>query len=447
MKFFTTSKISENIRETPEGFLVCLGVSIARTGEMVYGVGECPIEPGPDGRVVITREAAEVFRPETIASFQAKAITILHPDDWVNPRNWMKLANGNVQNVRRGDGEQENDLVADLWITTDKAITLIKNGLREVSCGYEADWLETGVGRGMQKNIIGNHLALVAQGRAGAAYAINDHIGEVKMKVGEKLKAIFARAHDEAAKAVEDDVQPSVASGGAGVVTPTAGYDELIKMVKDLGEKIGAMAPKPADAAAVDPKPIVVPTVDEPAPAVQAPSMEDRMKKVEDALAKLMSVGDEKKDDDKKDADDAAACDEDGDEDEEAEEVEDDGEEVEGEMVGDSADVSDLASRVEILAPGLKATGKDAKVKALTVAYATKDGKSIIEKFTGGKEPNFKDINLVETLFVGTSELLKVKRNSELAGSKKVRDAGTEISVPKSAEELNKMNEKFYSAK
>jgi hypothetical protein len=51
-----------------QGFLLCKDVGIARTGQQVYGPGQTPLEVGADGTVIITREASEVFRAETIAS-------------------------------------------------------------------------------------------------------------------------------------------------------------------------------------------------------------------------------------------------------------------------------------------------------------------------------------------------------------------------------------------
>lgn len=212
MKYFVKYRISENISETPEGFLICIGVPIARTGEMVYGKDEVPLDPGDDGTVKITRDESEVFRAETIASFEGKPITIKHPEDFVNPDNWKDLAKGSMQNVRRGKGDEKNSLIADLLITDKMAIELVKNGLREVSCGYEADYVQDVKGKGKQKNIVGNHLALVNQGRAGSGYAINDHKGadEMKKTLGDRIKAIFSKAQDEALKAADEAKEKKV---------------------------------------------------------------------------------------------------------------------------------------------------------------------------------------------------------------------------------------------
>ena len=113
------------MHETPEGYLVCVGVSIARTGEMIYGQGETPLEVGADGKAIVQRNSEEVFRPETIASFEGKPVTITHPPDFVEPKNWAELTKGILQNIRRGTGIAENDLVADLLITDKEAISLV----------------------------------------------------------------------------------------------------------------------------------------------------------------------------------------------------------------------------------------------------------------------------------------------------------------------------------
>lgn len=238
-KFYTPGKISENIRTTPEGYLLCLGVPIARTGWQEYGEGETPLECGPDGVINIYRSSEEVFRPQTIASFQGKSITIKHPDDFVEPQNWQDLTHGVAQNVRKSpekDDDGEECLIADLLITERMAIGLVKAGLRELSCGYEAEYEQTGEGEGKQLNIIGNHIALVEEGRAGSSYAIMDHKGKVNMdkKTIDKLKAKFgAKAVDEA---MAEEKKEDKAKDAPTVSNES--YDELKKMVSDLGEKL-----------------------------------------------------------------------------------------------------------------------------------------------------------------------------------------------------------------
>lgn len=173
-RFYTTEQLSEHMYETPEGFLVCYDVPVARIGEYTYKNNEVPIEGGKDGLVKIQRDEAEVFNEETIKSFEGKPVTINHPNDFVTPQNWKDLAHGTMQNVRRGEKGQEDLLIADLCLTTEDAIKLVKAGLRQVSCGYDAQYDQIEPGLGKQKDIIGNHLALVVKGRAGNRCAIMD---------------------------------------------------------------------------------------------------------------------------------------------------------------------------------------------------------------------------------------------------------------------------------
>ncbi len=445
MKFFVTSNISENISETPEGYLVCSAVSIARTGEMIYGKGETPIDPGEDGRVVIQREADEVFRPETMASFEGKSLTIAHPKDFVSPENWASLSKGIIQNVRRGEGAQESDLVADILITDSVAIQLVKSGLREVSCGYEAEYLETGIGRGIQKNIIGNHLALVSEGRAGSAYAINDHKGKGSvMKIADKIKALFAKAQDDAL-ALVDAAPKEEPKEEKAKDDSQMGYDALCGAMKDLSSKVEALGQKGKDAF---PEKKEEKKADDAFPekkeekaddAEVAPSLEDRLAKLEAAVAKMLegqATGDAEEEEEVGDA-------------EEGEEGESEDASEEKEEIKDAAIDDDTASRIEILAPGLKVNGEGVKAKALAACYATTDGKAIIERFTQGKPVDPKNEKQIDMVFIGASEVLKKERSGALAHTRTFDFKNSSL-APKdavSAEDLNKKNESHYSGK
>lgn len=442
MKYFITSKLSENISETPEGFLLCLNVPIARTGEMIYGPGESPIQVGPDGKAIVSREAKEVFRPETIASFEGKPFTIKHPEDFVNPSNWKVLAKGHLQNVRQGSGANEGDLMADILITDADAIALVKAGVREVSCGYECEYVELGVGRGMQTNIIGNHLALVEAGRAGAAYAINDQQGAKMKTLGEKIKGIFAKAGDEAAKVVDESSKEDKATE-----TKTGG-EEVPKWAKDF-----------------------MTTVKDAMTQIASMSQPSKMGD-DDKEDKEDKAGDDKADGDKedkesKDADmppwadklmkDVAALgqkvadlmgeeEEAGDEEGEEEESEDDDFEE-----SPAASVGDEKSRIEILVPGFKASGKDAKRQVLIEAYKSKDTKAVIDRLNGGKAVDLKKASskTIDNLFIGASEVVGLYRTKSFAKLKQARDSeGSETQTgPMTADKINEINEKHYAQK
>lgn len=228
--FFTVESIGPKRKLTPEGFLLCEEVPIARTGMMIYGPDETPIEPGPDGIVKIFRDADDVFSPATMASANGKPVTTDHPDDDVCPDNWQQLAHGVAMNVRRGEGATDDLLFADLLITTPAGIELVQeDGIREISLGYDADYEETGPGIGRQTNLIINHIALVEQGRCGFRCAIGDrkptNLGDPKMATKDKkhskildalMRAFKAKDSDEVQQLAEEVTADTELLGGEG---------------------------------------------------------------------------------------------------------------------------------------------------------------------------------------------------------------------------------------
>lgn len=172
-QFLTVEHLSPHMEKTSEGYLLCRDVPISRVGEFEYSGLEAGI-PSKGGRVLMTRTADELFRPETIQSFNAKPVVIGHAR-FADPENWKDITVGIVQNVRRGQGDQADELLADLLLTDRKGIDLVESGrLREVSCGYDASPVDDGDGKGHQVGIVGNHVALVQKARCGRACKIRD---------------------------------------------------------------------------------------------------------------------------------------------------------------------------------------------------------------------------------------------------------------------------------
>lgn len=169
--------ISPNQIETGEGFLICRNVPIARIGMQEYMGREIGLT-GRDADKIITvkREPEEVFSSAALASFEGKPATNDHPPDLIGPDDVGLYEKGHAQNVRRGTGEWADYIVADLHIHDRELIDAIQNGKREISCGYECDYVDNGDGTYSQKNIRGNHVAVVDRGRAGKRAAILDSI-------------------------------------------------------------------------------------------------------------------------------------------------------------------------------------------------------------------------------------------------------------------------------
>lgn len=175
-QYYTTHRIGPKRSYTPEGFLLCEEVPIARCGEQIYSPDEIPVSAGPDGRVRIVRDAEEVFRADSIASVNGKSVVDEHPDEDVSPENWRHISLGTVFNPRRGTGDQEDMLVVDMMIYDKRGIDLVLSGKTQLSVGYDAEYEEIAPGHGRQKSIIVNHIALVRNGRCGPRCSIGDHV-------------------------------------------------------------------------------------------------------------------------------------------------------------------------------------------------------------------------------------------------------------------------------
>lgn len=203
MNFYTVGDVGRSRHITPEGFMLCDGVAIARTGVQIYSPEEVALEPDSSGEIRVMRPEEEVFSERTIASFEGKSVTISHPSGFVNPDNWRDLTVGVVQNVRRGSGLDADLLIADLLITDANAIKYVDEAKPNLSAGYESDYEQTKPGEGIQRNIIANHVALVDRGRAGPRVAIRDQERTTMSKpsILDRIKGLAGLTDEKAAKA------------------------------------------------------------------------------------------------------------------------------------------------------------------------------------------------------------------------------------------------------
>lgn len=149
---------------TEEGYLR-VWCKAARVGTQLYTRG--------DGTQVREyRPEEEVAKPESLASFGMKAVTMGHPPVLLDSGNTKVHQVGHAgSQVRYNDGFVEVALL----ITDKDAIERIQRGdAQEVSAGYRVDFDPTpGVTPqgenydGIQRNIRVNHIAVVPKGRAG----------------------------------------------------------------------------------------------------------------------------------------------------------------------------------------------------------------------------------------------------------------------------------------
>lgn len=170
---FYGSKISNNMTKTPEGFLICHNVPIARTGWYEYLEDELKDNGSPTQIIQVYRGPDEVFSPAAIASFEGKPVTDEHPPEMeVTPDTSKIYTKGAAQNVRKSPNE-EDLLISDLIIYDEELIKKIEDGKREISCGYDCNYVLVN-GTYCQTAIRGNHIAVVDAGRAGHRVRIKD---------------------------------------------------------------------------------------------------------------------------------------------------------------------------------------------------------------------------------------------------------------------------------
>ncbi|WP_336844349.1 DUF2213 domain-containing protein [Providencia rettgeri] len=224
MKYFFKTRLGNTRYELADGSLLCKNVPIARTGTQLYSTYDLPkLTPDSKGEIEVERLPEDVFSPETLASFEGMTITLLHPSDddgnvmFVDTVNWRELAQGHAQNVRRGEGEQSDLMLADLIIKDELAIQEINKGNDEISCGYDAQYEQTAPGKAKQVNIIGNHVALVPNGRAGYRCAIGDSMSKNTQVKSWFMRVLSAhRTKDSAAMQEALDNAPEALVGDEG---------------------------------------------------------------------------------------------------------------------------------------------------------------------------------------------------------------------------------------
>ena len=321
---YFAERLSPHMAESAEGYLICRGVPVARSGTQLYLPAELGLPPGtvPDP-VPVYRPEGEVFSPACMASFEGKPVTEDHPDlpEGVSAENIRLYQKGHAQNIRRGKGAQENLLLADLVITDPETIRHIREGKREISCGYTYTLAEEN-GRYVQRDIRGNHIAVVDRGRAGARVRINDsersknqmkkpNTPDTPVRLLARMAASALRGND-----LEPEELPEVASlleTVAGIAESGNSEEPEIRVTRTEAEITAGEEPtdQPAEAADADPEIIsrldriisllearaeaaaadeAAPEGGETEPAPEAEKVEEEMENLEEAVAELISA-------------------------------------------------------------------------------------------------------------------------------------------------------------
>lgn len=422
----TSGQIGRTREITPEGYLLCRDVRLARTGILIYGDGEVPVKPDNTGLIQIYRGEDVLFSPTTISSGEGKPVTNDHPDDWVSPENWKIFSGGSGHNIHRGEGEDAEYLMGDLLVMDKEAIDAVMAGKVEISLGYDAEYTEVSPGKGVQSNIVINHIALVDKGRCGSRCSIGDSFMTTKVK---KKKLSFA-----------DRIRNLVKTGDA---------DEAEKIAK-----------------AVEDEELEIPTEDEETGEDDDGKTNDAainreiLKTLKTMDARLVKLEKKKTKDSEKDET------EDDDEGEDGKETKDDilkaeeaaklSENGVQSYTGDS--LQEIRSRAEILVPGISLPTMDAKTSdvgkvalgvkrtALKQAYQDPKVKQTIDLFTSGKSDfDAMPQATIDAAFTGAAELIKSQNNAKgFRSGVSTKDFGRQ---PLTIDQINERNRAYWNKK
>jgi len=202
-------KITTEREYTDEGFLK-VPARISRTGIQEYLAVEMGLtDRDPTDIVRVYRPEDEVFTDESLQSFANKPVTNNHPPELVSPSNSKQFSVGMSGPEVTRDGMFAKTV---LHVTDGEAIKNIESGKVELSNGYTADieWTEGVTPEGeqydaIQRNIKGNHIAIVERGRAGPACRVADNLPTTGDKVTMAkitIDGVDFEVSDQAAQAV-----------------------------------------------------------------------------------------------------------------------------------------------------------------------------------------------------------------------------------------------------
>lgn len=422
----TSGQIGRTREITPEGYLLCRDVRLARTGILIYGDGEVPVKPDNTGLIQIYRGEDVLFSPTTISSGEGKPVTNDHPDDWVSPENWKIFSGGSGHNIHRGEGEDAEYLMGDLLVMDKEAIDAVMAGKVEISLGYDAEYTEVSPGKGVQSNIVINHIALVDKGRCGSRCSIGDSFMATKVKkkklsfadrIRNLVKTGDAEEAEKIAKAVEDEEleipteDEETGEDDDGKTNDAAINREILKTLKTMDARLVKL----------------------------------EKKKTKDS-EKEETKDDDEGEDGKETKDDILKA-------EEAAKLSENGVQS---YTGDS--LQEIRSRAEILVPGISLPTMDAKTAdvgkvalgvkrtALKQAYQDPKVKQTIDLFTSGKSDfDAMPQATIDAAFTGAAELIKSQNNAKgFRSGVSTKDFGRQ---PLTIDQINERNRAYWNKK
>lgn len=238
----------DGVRRTADGYLAAFA-RVARTGVQVYRGAELG-RPDLDS-VRVYRPPEEVFHADALRSFAHRPVTLRHPTQPVNARNWKQHAGGQTGDEVVRDGE----FVRVPMVMMDQRLidAYERDGTRELSMGYSTDikW-RTGVTDAgepydaVQTAIRGNHLAVVPIARGGDQLRIGD---ADLSAAGRRSAAKSGAAMPDGSFPIEsaEDVSHAVEDWGRAGSSPAV-KSHIIKRARALGAEKNLPSTWTADA-------------------------------------------------------------------------------------------------------------------------------------------------------------------------------------------------------
>jgi hypothetical protein len=204
--------MDEKPRRTADGYLLAMP-RVARTGIQDYlgsEVGKPELKS-----VKVYRPESEVFSIDTLNSFAGRPVTVEHPPVLVDANNWKKYSRGQTGEDVLRDGEF---MKLSMLVMDSNAIAEIDAGKREISLGYTATLdftpgvTESGEAYdAVQRNIRGNHLAIVDAARGGSKLRVIDTLpSQEDLFMATKtimVDGISVEVSDTAAQVVEKTIK------------------------------------------------------------------------------------------------------------------------------------------------------------------------------------------------------------------------------------------------
>jgi hypothetical protein len=243
---FTDRLTIDKAHRTKDGYLR-VTAKAARTGIQDY-LGR---EVDPEGKhfaadqvVRVYRPPEEVFAADAVASFIGKPVTDDHPHVPVTSANWRDHSRGVIGGAVR-DGEW---LRFDLALMDAGTVEKVDAGKRELSNGYACDVaFESGVTPkgeaydAVQRNIRGNHVAVVRAARAGPECRISDGGNELFQKC-DAATVILSSLEDQETKKMPhtliiDGLQvPNVSDEAKAAIEKLQGQVSSLTTAKDAAD-------------------------------------------------------------------------------------------------------------------------------------------------------------------------------------------------------------------